>query len=76
MKTYEHLKDALPIEDPAFNDYWEFYLRAQPTFVAGATIELTREQLQVLFKLSFLAGRDAALAEIDVAGITGCGGTN
>lgn len=66
MKTFEHLRAALPIEDPAFSDYWEFYLRSQPAFTEGATIELTREQLAVLFKLAFLAGRDAALEELDI----------
>jgi hypothetical protein len=78
MKSYEHLRDALPIDDPQFNDYWESYLRALPQFEADATIELRRDQLQVLFKLAFLAGREAAIDELDIAGTAGVedGGRN
>lgn len=68
-KSYDHLTVSLNLPDPAFDDFWQFYLKARPDLVEGATIELTREQLRIFKKLAFLAGREAALAELNLPGL-------
>jgi hypothetical protein len=64
--NFEHLAAALPLPDPAFDAFWEHYLRARPDLVDGATLELEREQLRMLQKVAFLAGREAALRETNL----------
>lgn len=61
--TIQHLAAALPLPDAAFEDFWQLYLRTRPALVAGATLELEREQLHTLLKLSFLAGRHATTSD-------------
>lgn len=62
--TLTYLTAALPLPDVAFEEYWALYLKQRPQLVAGSTVELEREQLRILFKLSFLAGRHAATSEL------------
>jgi len=66
VKTFDHLAAAVPVPDPAFDEYWENYLRSMPAFTQGSALELNREQLRVLFKLAFLAGREAAFEELNI----------
>ena len=65
-KSFDHLATALPEADPAFDAFFDFYLRAQPSLVEGAAIEFTREQLRTLLKLAFLAGRECQLDELSI----------
>lgn len=62
--NFEHLAAALPLPDAAFDEFWEHYLRARPDLVEGASLELQREQLRMLQKIAFIAGREAALREV------------
>lgn len=64
--SIDHLSDALALPDPAFDAFWEIYLRARPDFVEGSAIELSREQLRQLLKVAFLAGREATLREVSL----------
>jgi hypothetical protein len=64
--TFDHLAAAVPLPDAAFDEFWEHYLRARPDLVDGATLELEREQLRMLQKIAFIAGREAALREVQL----------
>lgn len=76
MKSFDHLTPSLRLPDPAFEEMWEAYLQARPAFVAGASIELTRAQFELFAKIFFVAGRDAQLRELDIAGTLGVDGDN
>ncbi len=64
VRSYDHLVALLRLPDAEFEAYWAHYLANVPKLVPGAAITLKREQLHTLQKIAWLAGREAAVAEI------------
>lgn len=63
---FEHLAAALPLPDPAFDAFWEHYLRARPDVAEAQVVELPPEHLRAMQKIAFLAGREAATRELSL----------
>jgi len=66
-RNYDHLLAAIQLPDAEFDAFWAHFQAARPDLGAGASITLTREQLQRLQRVAFAAGREAAINEITSA---------
>jgi len=76
LKNYNHLTVYLEIPDQAFEDYWQSLLailtgEGGHDLHNGAKMKLNKEQLEALHKLAFMAGREAAMQELETPKFTG-----